>query len=40
MVILKVIYVQEYLRNSDEVEIIEKDEFKEQINHIRLIMEI
>jgi len=32
--------IQEYLRNSDEVEIIEKDEFKEQINHIRLIMEI
>lgn len=32
--------IREYLRNSKNVEIIGKDEFREQINHIRSIFEI
>lgn len=32
--------IQEYLRNSNNVEIINKDEFKEQINYIKSIFKI
>lgn len=32
--------IQEYLKNSNNVEIINKDEFKEQINYIRSIFKI
>ncbi len=32
--------IREYLRNSKNVEVIEKNEFKEQMDHIRSIFEI
>lgn len=32
--------IQEYLKNNDNVKIIQKDQFEEQINHIRSIFEI
>ncbi len=32
--------IQEYLKNSNNVEIIEKEQFREQINHIKTILEI
>ena len=32
--------IQEYLKNSKDVVVIEKDQFKEQINHITKILKI
>lgn len=32
--------IQEYLKNSNDVEVIERSEFKEQINHITTILKI
>ena len=32
--------IQDYLKYSKDIEIISKDEFKEQINHIKTILEI
>lgn len=32
--------IQEYLKNSNNVEIIEKEQFRELINHIKTILEI
>ena len=32
--------IQEYLKNSKDVEVIEKSEFKEQIDHITTILKI
>lgn len=33
-------HIQEYLKNNDNVKIIQKDQFEKQINHIRSIFEI